>query len=98
MKYLKLFESFDESKIHEICKRYHIYNYIINKDGSIDVDGDVYLVSQCLDKLPLIFNKVDGFNCSSNHLTTLEGFPKIINSASCADNLLTSFKYLPKEM
>jgi len=38
MKYLKLFESFDESKIHKICKKYHIINYTINNDGSIDVD------------------------------------------------------------
>ena len=27
MKYLKLFESFDKSKIDEICKKYEIENY-----------------------------------------------------------------------
>ena len=33
MKYLKLFESFEE--IDEICKKYNIKNYNINTDGSI---------------------------------------------------------------
>ena len=29
--------------IEEICKKYRIKNYTINDDGSIDVDGYVYL-------------------------------------------------------
>ncbi len=36
MKYLKLFESFED--IDEICKKYSIENYTINTDGSIDVN------------------------------------------------------------
>ena len=40
MKYLKLFENFDQTKIDKICKKYGIENYTINPDGSIDVDGD----------------------------------------------------------
>ena len=53
MKYLKLFESFND--IDSICKRYGIENYTINEDGSIDVDGNVSLSSQGLTELPLRF-------------------------------------------
>ena len=41
MRYLKLFESFED--IDEICRKYRIENYTINSDGSIDVDYIVYL-------------------------------------------------------
>ena len=43
-----------------ICKRYRIKNYTVNSDGSIDVDGNVYLDNRKLTKLPLKFNKVNG--------------------------------------
>ena len=41
MKYLKLFELFEDT--HEICKNYGITNYTINENGYIDVDGNVNL-------------------------------------------------------
>ena len=78
MKYLKLFESFED--ITEICKEYGIRNYTINPDGSIDVNGSVNLFYEKLKKLPLKFNKVNGnFYCNDNQLTTLEGSPKEVN-------------------
>ena len=43
MKHIKLFENFDTKSIEEICKKYHIDNYTINDDGSIDVDNSVYI-------------------------------------------------------
>jgi len=97
MKYLKLFESFDESEIHKICKQYGIRSYTINNDGSIDVDNNVKLFNRSLTKLPIKFNKVKGyFACSDNELTTLEGSPKEVNGYfSCRDNKLTSFKGAP---
>ena len=80
MKYLKLFEGFDESEIRNICKKYGIENYIINPDESIDVNGDFSLWSKKLTKLPLKFNKVNGgFYCDYNKLTSLEGCPKEVN-------------------
>ena len=94
MKYLKLFESFED--IEEICKQYNISNYIINPDGSIDTN-DVYLSSKRLTKLPLKFNKVNGyFSCICN-LTTLEGSPIEVNSNfNCHHNRLTSFEFSPR--
>ena len=96
MKYLRLFESFEDIK--EICKKYSITNYTINQDGSIDVNEYVDLSNKGLTKLPLKFNKINGiFNCSWNKLTTLEGSPVEVNSSFfCNNNQLTSFEFAPK--
>ncbi len=56
MKYLKLFENRDE-EIHRICRGYRIKNYSINSNGSIDVDGDVFLNGNKLTELPLEFGR-----------------------------------------
>ena len=94
MKYLKLLFG----NIDEICKKYGIENYTINSDGSIDVNENVDLFDKRLIKLPLKFNKVNGFiNFSSNRLTSLEGSPiEINNSFWCNFNRLTSFEFAPK--
>ncbi len=66
----------NKQEIIDICRKYNIEDYSINPDGSIDVEGDVYLYNMGLTKLPLKFNKVSGcFDCSSNKLTSLEGSP-----------------------
>ena len=96
MRYLKLFESFED--INEICKKYGIYNYTINTNGSIDVNNNVNLYYYKLKKLPLKFNKVNGnFDCGVNKLATLEGSPKEVNGSFwCQNNELTSFEFAPK--
>jgi hypothetical protein len=80
-----------------IYKRYRITDYIINGDGSIDVNGDVYLYGLDLTELPLTFNKVTGyFNCSNNRLTSLKGSPRWVGgSFICVDNRLTSLEFSP---
>ena len=96
MKHLKLFEGFED--IDYLCKRYGIKNYIINSDGTIDVDGDVNITYMKLDKLPLKFNVVYGdFQCYNNKLTSLEGAPKEVGvDFDCNNNQLTSLKGSPK--
>ena len=101
MKYLKLFKSFDIDDINEIrniCKKYDIKNYTINPDVSIDVNTSVNLSYEKLTKLPLKFNKINGyFYCDYNKLATLEGSPKEINGDfNCCNNYLTSFEFAPK--
>ena len=83
--------------IEQICKKYEIKNYTINDDGSIDVDGDVYLNNRVLTELPLTFNKISGsFDCGSNQLTSLKGSPKWVgNDFYCANNKLTSLEFSP---
>jgi len=96
MKYLKLFENFED--IHKICEKYGITVYTINTDGSIDVDDNVDLNDFGLTKLPLKFNKVSGnFECYYNKLTTLEGSPKSVGGDFyCVDNNLTTLDFAPK--
>jgi len=96
MKYLKLFESFND--IDSICRKFGIENYTINEDGSIDVDGNVNLNDRKLTKLPLKFGKVSGdFSCNYNQLTTLEGSPKEVGGDfSCNYNQLTTLEGSPK--
>jgi hypothetical protein len=88
-----------ETDIKKICKKYSIFNYTINSDGSIDVDGDVDLsVSQS--KLPLKFRNVSGdFSCSGNELTTLEGCPQTVGGGFyCHSNKLTTLEGCPQSV
>jgi hypothetical protein len=80
----------NNENIKDICKEYGIINYKINPDGSIDVDGNVDLTSNSLEKIPLKFNKISGwFYCYENNLTSLEGCPKEVGSSfGCSDNKL----------
>ena len=99
MKHLRTFNESIES-IDSICEKYYITNYIINIDGSIDVNGNVNLYNQNLTKLPLKFNKVSGsFCCYYNQLTSLEGGPiKVGGNFYCNHNQLTSLEGCPKEV
>jgi len=101
MKYIRTFnESTNTSEIEAICEKYNIKNYIINEDGSIDVDGDVYLYNKNLKVLPLNFRKVSGiFYCGYNQLTSLEGAPKSVGGDfSCISNHLTSLEGSPQSV
>ena len=86
--------------VEEICKKYHITNYTINLDGSIDVDGNVNITSFEFPEIPITFNKVSGsFYCQSNGLTTLKGSPKYVGgSFYCQKNKLTSLSGSPESV
>jgi len=115
MRNLKKFESFkNEESIKDLCSKYEIGNYQIRDDGSIDVEGGVWLQGKIsynrlrrensgvlgnLKKLPLIFNKVSGgFDCNENKLTTLKGCPKEADRFDCSRNPITSFKHSPEKV
>ena len=69
-------------EIKDICNFYRISGYIINSDGSIDVDGNVKLTYEGFGRIPIKFNKVNGyFECSYNKLTDLENFPNEISGS-----------------
>ena len=100
MKYIKLFESMTDMEVAKICRKYDIENWSINKDGLVDVDGNVDLSFGSLPRLPLRFGKVTGaFSCSDNRLTTLEGAPQEVGGDFyCSNNKLTTLKGAPKEV
>ena len=81
-----------------ICKQYGIENYTINSDGSIDVNGNVFLYKKGLTELPLTFNKVTGFfHCGRNNLTTLKGSPRWVGGwFVCEHNNLTNLEFSPE--
>jgi hypothetical protein len=83
--------------IQAICARYDITNYVINTDGSIDVDGNVNLTFREISFFELRFGNVSGdFDCSNNILTTLYGSPEVIGGRFiCASNQLTSMEHCP---
>ena len=100
---IKDYKLFLESKqtkedIDSICKQYHIENYTINNDGTVDVDGDVHLYKKGLTKLPLKFGRVSGFfTCRYNKINTFEGSPKWIGGDfDCGYNQLITLEGGPK--
>lgn len=100
MKYIKLFESFKD--IDSICKEFGIWNYSINPDGTVDVDGnfDIHDRYKKLNKLPLKFGKVSGdFYCHKNELISLEGSPiEVGGNFWCGHNKLVSLEGGPREV
>ena len=100
MKYIKLFESYTESDVAEICVWYGIENWSINFEGLVDVVGDVNLYNQKLTNLPLNFGHVTGdFDCASNYLTNLKGCPKSVGGFfDCNNNELTSLEGCPQKV
>lgn len=87
-------------RILRICKKYNIRNYIINKNNTIDVNGDVSLIGFRLSKLPLKFNNIYGsFDCSYNYLTSLKGCPKYVKgSFYCHNNYIYTLHYIPEKI
>lgn len=82
---------YTEEYIHITCEEYGIRNYTINDDGSIDVDGDIYIDSINLYELPLKFGNVTGnFSCKNNRLTSLKGCPNYVGNFYCKNNRLKS--------
>lgn len=78
-----------------------ITNYTINKDGTIDVDGDVILDGLLKnDKIPFRFGKVTGnFYCKYNDLTSLDGCPYYVGEEfSCGFNKIVDLKGSPIEV
>jgi hypothetical protein len=100
MKHIKLFENFNKSDLEKELDKYGIKNYTINKDGTIDVDGDVNLEYKKMTKIPFKFGRVNGdFIISSNRLTSLKGCPyEVIGEFQCDENNLTSLEGMPSEI
>ena len=74
----------------------------INDDLSIDSNTFIGLMEKIEGtELPYFikFNKVKGFSCSKNKLTSLRGCPKIVTANFyCYANKLTSLEGAPKEV
>lgn len=101
MKYLKKFnESNHSNQIDDLCRKYNIKHYIINEDGTVDVNEDVDLSNKFLTKIPIKFGIVAGeFNIINNQLTSLEGSPnEVYGNFYCSENKLSTLKGGPKSV
>lgn len=78
---------FERVRVLYLCRKYGIENYTINKDNSINVQGDLYLRGYSFKKLPIKFNSISGnFDCSNNQLTSFENFPKEVGRSLYVNN------------
>lgn len=86
--------------IKEFCKKHNIRNYIIRKDGSVDVANSVNLTFIDLEKLPFKFNNILGdFDVSGNKLKNFDNCPKVVGGFFGIDsNKLTSLKGCPEHI
>lgn len=89
--------------IHDYCNKFRIKNYTINSDGSIDVDGNVSLLTKWgNEEIPpgIKFNKVTGnFKCDRKKMTSFEACPVYVGGLfSCANNYLTSLVGCPQHV
>lgn len=77
-----------------------ISSYEINKDLSVDVNGNVILSSKNLTIIPIQFNIVHGnFYCDDNKLTTLLGMPRQVGGCvALYGNLLNNYQYVSKSI
>lgn len=94
MRYLK---KFNESKELDLYRMEYgiIGTYVINSDGSVDVNGSVDLKNRDLTELPVKYGKVSGsFNCSYNKLTSLKGCPNTCKWIDCSVNNLYNLYFV----
>jgi hypothetical protein len=78
-----------------------IENYTINSDGTIDVDGDVYIGFKYFsNRIPFKFGRVTGnFRCEFNKLKSLKGSPYYVGGDfNCFGNELKNLEGSPEEV
>ncbi len=100
MKYLKSYKIFESIIIdleNELGK-YGISEFIVNENGTLDIQGSVSMHHFKFNEIPFNFNKITGsFNINGNNLILLKHCPKYIGSwFNCSKNKLTSLEYGPE--
>lgn len=98
------------ARIEKWLKEHNIYNYTLNDDLTIDVDGPVNLSYELNGNLPdyIKFSHITNgyFMSTHNNMTSLKGSPKTIDKGNANyrgnfevnNNNLTSLKYAPKKI
>ena len=78
----------------------NIKNYTINKNLTVDVDGNVDLSYENLTSIPVQFGKISGaFFCHNNELLSLTGCPSSVGGNFwCGNNYLKSLKDCPSSV
>ena len=89
-----------KEKITEICRELDLYNYHVNEDGTVDVDGTVVIYNKKITQIPINFGVVGGdFFIKDTFITSLKGAPRIVGGDFvCSDNHLVSLIGGPQEV
>lgn len=93
----------EQNDVHAIIRdHWLVLDYTLNKDNSVNVQGDVRFpdFASFLTELPLQFNKVSGnFDISKLvNLTTLKGSPVEVGGVfNCTYTNINSLNYAPKK-
>jgi hypothetical protein len=88
----------NKADIVQFLNNYHpITDYSIRDDLTVDINGNVNLVGNDWEHLPIQFGIVTGdFCCSRNKLKSLKGCPSEVHGDfMCSENELTSLEYGP---
>jgi hypothetical protein len=87
-----------KSDIIKWLHEYHIENYTINDDLTVDVDNDVNLSDKNLYEILIQFGVINGnFWCNHNKLTSFQGCPvEVRGDFYCFGNKITNFKDCPR--
>ena len=85
-------------EVKEWLNYHNIECYIIHDDLTVDVEFGNISIKTRMVNIPIQFGVVGGdFDCSRLGLTTLKGFPKLVDGYfDCSWNNLESLKYLPE--
>lgn len=97
MKHIRIFESFN-TEINDFCSKHGIENYIINEDGSIDVNGDVKITDAKLEEIPIRFNRVEGnYILNTAKLRSLKNSPLYVSGFFRAEfTYIKTLEFSPK--
>ena len=89
---------FKESYIHFLCQKYRIKNYIIAKDGYVNILGGINLAEFRFNKIPIRFGRITShFYCRHCGLKSLENSPRRIDgNFSASFNFITSLEGFPQ--
>lgn len=73
----------DKTKIRQLAKKYFgmkDHYIMINDQGLVSYEGDVFLKNRSLTNLPFQFEHIEGsFFCNHSGLSTLEGSPRTVS-------------------
>ena len=87
---------FDELRRHiilDILKDWQQLGWIMNKDGSVDIKGDLVIpIRYQYSELPFKIGKIEGdLDCRRNGLETLKNFPDVVEGSIHCSNNSTEF-------
>ncbi len=100
MKFIKSYQIFESNnlELEKELARLGIYNYILNDDGSIDVNQNIDFSSSTFNIIPFNFNKVNGnFIIQDCNIKSLKYCAKyIVGEFYCNHNQLKSLEFGPE--